>query len=192
MCVRKSSLTLLSVLALCAIAMYRAEADSIHFKNGTVLNNVKLLREDWRGIEVQLSETVRMSFLRKEVEKIDRERQYEPRPPVRREYRTTRVPSSLTEKLTRSIAVNYEEPRNFLEIINNIAELYEINITIDAKLRERIGTDIQPLWTFTKEDGHSVSDMLMKLCADKNLAYEVSDDSILITLPEQPTAQNIQ
>ena len=192
MCVRKSSLTLLSVLALCAIAMYRAEADSIHFKNGTVLNNVKLLREDWRGIEVQLSETVRMSFLRKEVEKIDRERQYEPRPPVRREYRTTRVPSSLTEKLTRSIAVNYEEPRNFLEIINNIAELYEINITIDAKLREKIGTDIQPLWTFTKEDGHSVSDMLMKLCADKNLAYEVSDDSILITLPEQPTAQNIQ
>jgi hypothetical protein len=90
--------------------------------------------------------------------------------------------------------VNYDEPTSFLEILDNISLLYEIPIKVDQKVRDKIGTEIDPMWTFKKSDGRTVSDMLQKLCQDKKLQYKVSDGSMVITLPEPaaaptPTAQ---
>lgn len=177
------------VSVLLAIVAACADADTIHFKNRSVLNNVKVVAQDWRGVQVQVSDTVRMSFARKDIAKIQRERLPEPHSPVRPERTGDRVPNALREKLTQSIAVNYEEPTSFVEIVNNISELYGINITMDTRVRDGIANrSIDPLWTFTKEDGSNVLQMLGKLVTDKGLTYRVSDDSILISVSEQPAA----
>ena len=180
------------VLALLAVAVGRVGADTIHFRNRSVLNNVEVVSEDWRGVQVQLSETVRMSFLRKDIAKVERQRLRQAGLPGRREHTGDRVPSGLRQKLTQSIAVNYEEPTSFVDILDNISEVYEMNITVNREVRERV-TDgsIDPLWTFTKQDGSNVLQMLEKLVADKGLRYDISDGSILISVSGQPAAAEV-
>jgi len=191
----RHTLPIALVSVLLAIVPARAGADTIHFKNGSVLNNVIVLSQDWRGVQVQISDTVSMSFTRKDIGRIERERMPMdsgalPLPP-----RGVRVPSALQQKLNQSIAVNYPEPTSFVEIFSNISNLYGINITVDAKVRQRIASgSIDPRWTFTKEDGSNVFEMLAKLVEDKALTYQLSDNTILITepvpavAPAQPTA----
>ncbi len=178
------------VLALLAVAVGRVGADTIHFRNRSVLNNVEVVSEDWRGVQVQLSETVRMSFLRKDIAKVERQRLRQAGLPGRREHTGDRVPIGLRQKLTQSIAVNYEEPTSFVDILDNISEVYEMNITVNREVRERV-TDgsIDPLWTFTKQDGSNVLQMLEKLVADKGLRYDISDGSILISVSGPPAAE---
>lgn len=186
-------LTLAAVPILLTIAVNWAGADAIHFKNGTVLNNVRVLRDDWRSVDVQISDTVRLSFQRQGIEKIERERHHAEPLALRREYAGARVPAGLRQKLTQSIAVNYPEPTNFTEILNNIAELYGMTISVDQKVKAKIAAGgLDPMWTFKKEDGRNVSDMLEKLVRDKDLAFEFQDGSVLITLPEQPAARSAQ
>ena len=192
MWLRPRLLLLAAVPFLLTIAVHRAGADAIHFKNGTVLNNVQVIRDDWRRVDVQISETVRLSFQRQDIEKIERERHHAEPLVLRREYTGDRVPTGLRQKLTQSIAVNYPEPTSFREILNNIAELYGMTITVDQKVMERMAAGaLDPMWTFTKEDGRNVSDMLQKLVHDKDLAFEFQDDAVLITLPKQPAARAV-
>ena len=177
------------VLVLLAAIPARAGADTIHFKNRSVLNNVKVLAEDWRGVQVQISDMVRMSFTRKDIDRIERGRMATERPTLRPEPAGVRVPSALRAKLTQSIAVNYPEPTSFVEILANISELYSINITVDPKVREKIvDGSVDPLWTFTKADGSNVLQMLAKLEEDKALTYQISDSTILIGVPGPPAA----
>ena len=188
-------LALFLIVSLCMVPLNRSDADTIHFKNGSVLTNVKVLQEDWRGVRVQVSDTVMMSFLRQDIDKIDREGRREPIATEKKpEYSGERLPMDMNKKLARNIEVNYDEPTSFLEILDNISLLYEIPIKVDQKVRDKIGTEIDPMWTFKKSDGRTVSDMLQKLCQDKKLQYKVSDGSMVITLPEPaaaptPTAQ---
>jgi hypothetical protein len=185
--------SLAAVPVLLAIAVHCAGADAIHFKNGTVLNNVRIIRDDWRHVDVQISDTVRLSFQRQGIEKIERERHHAEPLALRREYAGARVPAGLSQKLTQSIAVNYPEPTDFTEILNNIAELYGMTINVDQKVKAKITTGaLDPMWTFKKEDGRNVSDMLEKLVRDKDLTFGFQDGSILITIPEQPAARNVQ
>lgn len=187
----RSRYTLLIVLVsvLLATVAVRAGADTIHFKNRSVLNNVQVLTEDWRGVQVQISDMVRMSFARKDIDRIERARMAMERPTLRPEHLGVRVPSGLREKLTQIIAVDYPDPTSFVEIVGNTSELYGINITVDAKVRERIANGrVDPLWTFTKEQGTNVLQMLEKLVADKALTYQISDNAILISVPGPPAA----
>lgn len=178
-------IVLFSVLL--AIVPARARADTIHFKNGSVLNNVIIMSQDWRGVQVRISDTVSMSFTRKDLDRIERERISTGSPPLRRPPSGVRVPSALQAKLTESIAVNYPDPTSFVEIFDGISKLYGVNITVDAKVQERIaGGSIDPLWTFTKEDGSNVFQMLAKLEEDKALTWQFSDNSILIGVSSQP------
>jgi hypothetical protein len=164
-----------------------AGAGTVHFKNGTVLNNVQVLKEDWSQVEVQISEAVTLLFRREEIDKIERERHHAEPLTLPKEYAGARIPIGLNQKLTQSIAVNYSEPTNFTEMLTNIAELYDITITVDQKVKDKIATSaLDPLWTFTKGEGENVLDMLNKLVEDKGLAFEFSDDSVVITLPKQP------
>ena len=189
----RPSLIALVALLLLVIAVRWVGAEAIHFKNGTVLNNVEVLREDWREVDVKISETVTLSFRLEDIEKIERERHHAAPLTVRREYTGARVPTGLSQKLTQIIAVNYEEPTNFTDILGNIGLLYDITITIDQKVKEKIAAGaLNPMWTFTKEDGQNVSDMLKKLVEDKALAFEFSDETVLITLPEQPVQETAQ
>lgn len=185
-------LSLAAVPLLLAIAVHWAGADAIHFKNGTVLNNVRVIRDDWRHVDVQISETVRLSFERQFIEKIERQRPHAEPLALRREYAGARVPTGLSQKLAQTVRVNYQEPRDFVEILENIGELYGINIIIHQTVKERIAAgSLDPLWTFSKEDGRTVSDMLEKLVRDKNLAFEFQGDAILINLPKQPAARDV-
>ncbi len=184
----RSRYTLPIALVLVLLAT-RAGADTIHFKNRSVLNNVAVLTEDWRGVQVQISDMVVMSFARKDIDRIERARMAMGRPTLRPEHLGVRVPSGLRDKLTQSIAVNYPDPTSFVEIVANISELYGMNITVDAKVRERIASGaVDPLWTFTKADGSNVLQMLEKLVADKALTYRISDNAILIGVPGPPVA----
>lgn len=189
---RPGLLSLAAVPLLLAIAAHWAGADAIHFKNGTVLNNVRIIQDDWRHVDVQISEAVRLSFQRQDIAKIERERHHAEPLALRREYTGARVPAGLSQKLTQNVAVNYAEPTNFTEILSNIAELYDMTITIDPKVKATIAAGaLDPMWTFMKEDGRNVSDMLEKLVRDKGLAFEFQDGSILITLPEKPVARSV-
>jgi len=185
----RPGLTIVVASAILIGALPRADAAAIHFKNGTVLNNVEILGENWRQVEVQISEAVTLSFPREEIDKIERERHHAEPLGVPREYTGARVPIGLNQKLTQSIAVNYVEPTNFTEMLSNMSELYDINIVVDQKVKDAIATGaLDPLWTFTKDDGNNVLDMLNKLVDDKGLAFEFSDDTVLITLPKRPEA----
>ncbi len=173
-------------LAILVGALARVDAAAIHFKNGTVLNNVQILREDWRQVEVRISEAVTLSFPREEIAKIERERAHAEPLSIPREYAGARVPIGLNQKLTQGIAVNYSEPTNFTEMLGNMGELYDITIVVDQKVKDAIATGtLDPLWTFTKDDGKTVLDMLNKLVEDKGLAFEFSDDTVLVTLARQ-------
>jgi hypothetical protein len=184
----KHVLPIVLVSVLLAIVPARAGADTIHFKNGSVLNNVMVLSQDWRGVQVQISDMVRMSFARKDIDRIERERMSTDSPTLRLPPPGVRVPPALREKLTQSIAVNYPEPTtSFVEIFGNISKLYGINITVDPKVREKLASGtIDPLWTFTKADGSNVLQMLAKLEEDKALTYQFSDDTILISVSDRP------
>jgi|GEM_PF-6662165 len=185
----RPGLIVVITLAIFVSALPRADAAAIHFKNGTVLNNVQIVHENWRQVEVQISEAVTLSFPREEIGKIERERHHAEPLSVSREYAGSRVPIGLNQKLTQSIAVNYAEPTNFTEMLSNMGELYDITIAIDQKVKDAIATGaLDPLWRFTKDDGDNVLDMLNKLVEDKKLAFEFSDDTVLISLPKQPAA----
>ena len=189
---RPRLLSLAAVPLLLAIAVNLADADAIHFKNGTVLNNVRIIRDDWRLLDVQISETVRLSFQRQDIAKVERERHHAEPLAVRREYTGARVPTALSQKLAQEVRVNYQDPRDFVEILDNIGELYTIKITIHQKVKEGIAAGtLDPMWTFTKEDGRTVSDMIEKLVRDKGLAFEFQDGSILINLPQKPAAPTV-
>jgi hypothetical protein len=178
-------IVLFSVLL--AIVPARAGADTIHFKNGSVLNNVIVMSQDWRGVQVRISDAVSMSFTRKDLDRIERTRMSTDSPPLRRPPSGVRVPSALQAKLTESIAVNYPEPTSFVEIFGNISKLYGVNITVDAKVKQGIASgSIDPRWTFTKTDGSNVFQMLAKLEEDKALTWQFSDDTILIGVSSQP------
>jgi hypothetical protein len=180
-------LTVVVTLAVFVGLLARADAATIHFKNGTVLNNVEILRENWRQVEVRISEAVTLFFSIEEINKIERERHHAEPLTVSLEYAGARVPIGLNQKLTQSIAVNYPEPTNFTEMLSNMGELYDITIVIDQKVKDAIATGaLDPLWTFTKGDGDNVLDMLNKLVEDKKLAFEFSDGTVVITLPKQP------
>ncbi len=189
---RASLLSLAAVPLLLAIAVHGAGADAIHFKNGTVLNNVRVIRDDWRHVDVQISERVRLSFQRQDIQKIERERPHAEPLASRGEYTGSRVPTALRQKLAETLRVNYQEPRDFVEILENIGEAYSVNIMIHQKVKEKIADrSLDPLWAFTKEDGRTVSDMLEKLVRDKDLAFEFQGDAILITLPKRPAARDV-
>lgn len=90
---------IVSVLALLGVVVADVDADTIHFKNRTVLDDVKILAEDWREVQVQLSDGVVLSFSRKEIEKVVPER--------RRGNAADQISGTMTDQLTRMVAGDY-------------------------------------------------------------------------------------
>jgi hypothetical protein len=67
-------LLMVLVLALSVSMAWQVSADTIHFRNKTVLDGVKIVAEDWRSVKAEISDGVIVSFARKDIVRVERER----------------------------------------------------------------------------------------------------------------------